>query len=44
MDLAPDKRHVHIVVEDLDLPKPITGGDMEVAVDDWIVVNEDIEM
>lgn len=44
VDLAPDKRHVHIVVEDLDLPKPITGGDMEVAVDDWIVVNEDIEM
>lgn len=44
VDEAPDKRRVHIVIDGLTLPEPITGGDMEVAVDDWIVVNEDITM
>ena len=44
VDEAPEKRRVHIVVDGLPLPEPITGGDMDVAVDDWIVVNEDITM
>ena len=44
MDEAPEKRRVHIVIDGLTLPEPITGGDMDVAVDDWIVVNEDITM
>ena len=42
VDEAPDKRRVHIVIDGLTLPEPITGGDMEVVVDDWIVVEEDI--
>ena len=44
VDEAPEKRRVHIVIDGLTLPEPITGGDMEVGVDDWIVVNEEIEM
>ncbi len=44
VDDAPNKRRVHIVIDGLDLPEPFTGGDMEVAVDDWIVVNEDITL
>ena len=44
VDEAPEKRRVHIVIDGLTLPEPITGGDMEVAVDDWMVVNEDITM
>ena len=44
VDNAPEKRRVHIVIDGLTLPEPITGGDMDVAVDDWIVVNEDITM
>ena len=44
VDEAPEKRRVHIVIDGLTLPEPITGGDMDVAVDDWIVVNEDITM
>ncbi len=42
VDEAPDKRRVHIVIDGLTLPEPITGGDMEVVVNDWIVVEEDI--
>lgn len=44
VDNAPEKRRVHIVIDGLTLPEPITDGDMEVAVDDWMVVDEDITM
>jgi len=40
---AQDKRHVHIVVDGLDLPQPITDdGGMKPTVDDWQEINEDI--
>ena len=40
---APDKRHVHIIIEGLDLPRPIeNGGGYDVDVDDWEVVEDDI--
>lgn len=42
VDEAHNKRRVHIIIDGLTLPEPMTGDDMEVAVDDWIVVNEDI--
>lgn len=32
---AEDPRNVHIVVDGLELPKPITGGDLVPDVDDW---------
>ena len=44
VDEAPEKRRVHIVIDGLTLPEPIEGGDMEVGVDDWTVVEEEIEM
>ncbi len=40
---APDKRHVHIIIDGLDLPQPIeNGGGFDVSVDDWDVIEEDI--
>ncbi len=40
---APDRRHVHIVIDGLDLPQPIENGDgFDVSVDDWDVIEEDI--
>ncbi len=40
---APDKRHVHIVIDGLDLPQPIENGHgFDVDVDDWGIVEEDI--
>lgn len=41
---APDKRHVHIIIDGLDLPKPIGGDDIDPSVDDWQEVNEDIHL
>ena len=42
---APDKRHVHIVIDGLDLPQVIgNGSGYEVDVDDWYEVNEEIEL
>lgn len=42
---APDKRHVHIIIDGLDLPQPIENGSgFDVSVDDWEVVEEDIIM
>lgn len=42
---APDRRHVHIVIEGLDLPQPIENGSgFDPSVDDWEVVEEDIIM
>lgn len=40
---APDRRRVHIIIDGLDLPEPITsGGGFDVNVDDWIQINEDL--
>lgn len=45
VDNAPDPRHVHIIIDGLDLPQPIEDGDgFHVDIDDWQVVNEDILM
>ena len=42
---APDRRHVHIIVDGLDLPQPIENGHgFSPSVDDWQVVNEIIQM
>lgn len=41
---APDKRHVHIIIDGLDLPKPIGEGDIDTSVDDWHEINENIHM
>ncbi len=42
---ASDPKHVHIVIDGLDLPQPIENGSgFDVAVDDWAVVEEDIVM
>ena len=41
---APDKRHVHIIIDGLDLPKPIGEGDLDTTIDDWHEINEDIHM
>ncbi len=40
---APDRRHVHIVIDGLELPTPIgNGGGFGVGVDDWEVVQQDL--
>lgn len=40
---APNKRRVHIVIDNLELPTPIGGGEgFDITVDDWI--NEDVEI
>lgn len=45
VDNAPDPRHVHIIIDGLDLPQPIEDDDgFHVDIDDWEVVNEDILM
>lgn len=42
---APDKRHVHIIIDGLDFPQPITNGTgFDPSVDEWQSVVEDIEM
>ena len=43
---SPDQRHIHIVLDGLPFPKPITGGNggMYPTVDDWFDVNVDIDM
>lgn len=44
---APDPKHVHIVIDGLDLPRPIengSGSGFDVSVDDWGVVEENIAM
>ncbi len=42
---APDPRNVHIVIDNVDLPQPITNGSgYDVDVDDWLVVEEEIKM
>lgn len=44
VNTAPDKRNVHIIIDGLDLPKPIGGGDLDTKVDDWYEINEDIHL
>lgn len=45
VDQAPDKRHVHIIINGLDLPQPITNGSgFHPSVDDWQTEREDIIM
>lgn len=40
---APDKRHVHIIIDGLDLPQVIgNGSGYELEVDDWYEIYEDI--
>lgn len=42
---APDKRHVHIIIDGLEFPQPIgNGSGFDVDVDDWTIVEEDILM
>lgn len=42
---APDKRHVHIIIDGLDFPQPIgNGSGFQPSVDDWQPVEEDIIM
>ena len=42
---APDQRHVHIIIDGLDLPQPIEGGSgFDPSIDDWEVVEVEIEM
>ena len=42
---APDKRHVHLIIDGLELPKPIGGDDnFEASADDWYEINEDIHL
>ena len=45
VDNAPDRRHVHIVIDGLELPQPIgNGSGFHPEVDDWETVEEDIVM
>lgn len=45
VDNAPDKRHVHIIIEGAEFPEPMGDGDgFDVGVDDWKPVEEDIIM
>lgn len=40
---APDRLHVHIIIDGLDLPQPIENGHgFDPSVDDWVVVEEEI--
>lgn len=42
---APDKHHVHIIIDGLDFPQPIgNGSGFKPSVDEWQVVEEDIKM
>ncbi len=42
---APDPKHVHVIIDGLELPQPIENGSgFDVAVDDWGEVNEEIKM
>lgn len=42
---APDRRHVHIIIDGLKLPQPLdTGNGYDPTVDDWDVVEEDLKI
>lgn len=45
VDNAPDRRHVHIIIDGLDIPEPIAGDSgFNPWVDDWGVIEEDINV
>lgn len=45
VDTAADKRNVHLIIDGLELPTPISSGDgIKATVDDWGVVEEDLEI
>lgn len=45
VDNAPDKRHVHIIIDGLNLPTPIGSDDgFNPSVDDWGVIHEEIKI
>lgn len=45
VDTAPDKRHVHIIIDGLKLPDPDNDDDgWDPSVDDWGVHNEDLKI
>lgn len=45
VDNAPDRRHVHIIIDRLSLPEPGTeNGDWSPTVDDWGVHNEELKI
>lgn len=45
MEQAPDKHHVHLIMDGLDFPQPISGGTgLEPSVDGWPQVEDDIIM
>lgn len=42
---APDRRHVHLIIDGLDMPQPMTGDNgLAPSVDDWQEVNADIHI
>ena len=42
---APNKRRVHLIIDGLDLPVPISSGSgFDATVDDWDIVESDIEL
>ena len=42
---APDRKHVHIIIDNADFPEPLPDeGGFDVEVDDWVEVENDIIM
>ncbi len=40
---APDRRHVHIIIDGLDLPQPMEDGSgFDISVDGWEIIEEEI--
>ena len=40
---APDYRHVHLIIDGLELPEPIENGSgIKPEIDDWEVIEEDV--
>lgn len=46
VDAAPDRRHVHIIIDHLKLPDPTAGDGQgwQPTVDDWGIIKEDIKI
>lgn len=45
VDTAADRRHVHIIIDGLDLPTPMKdGGEFTPTVDEWGVTEEDLKI
>lgn len=45
VDKAPDRRHVHIIIDNIKLPGPQAGDEgFNPTVDDWGIINEDINI